>query len=36
MSGEGMIWYPSVRIVRQPRPGDWQPVLAEVRSRLSS
>ena len=33
-SGERMSWYPSVRLVRQQRIGDWASVLEEVESSL--
>jgi hypothetical protein len=28
--GESMPWYLGVRLYRQPRPGEWQPVVAVV------
>jgi tetratricopeptide (TPR) repeat protein len=35
-AGERMIWYPSVRLLRQRRIGDWREVLEEVSSSISS
>jgi tetratricopeptide (TPR) repeat protein len=29
-------WYPTLHVYRQPRPGDWEPVLAEVTRDLRS
>ena len=33
--GEAMPWYPSIRIIRQEVIDQWEPVIAEVASRLS-
>jgi hypothetical protein len=27
-------WYPTVRLFRQPRPGDWEAVIARIASEL--
>jgi tetratricopeptide (TPR) repeat protein len=32
--GERMPWYPSVKLLRQPRPGDWGAVVAQARELL--
>jgi hypothetical protein len=29
-------WYPTLRLYRQPRPGDWDSVLAAVETDLRS
>jgi tetratricopeptide (TPR) repeat protein len=34
LTGEAMPWYPSVRIFRQPEPGNWDEVLGRVRREL--
>ncbi len=34
--GERMPWYPSLRLVRQQKIGEWRPVLDEVARRLSA
>ena len=34
--GETMPWYPSVRLIRQPQPGDWDAVMARIAGELKS
>ena len=34
LSGERSVWYPSVTLLRQPKPGDWRGLLETVRKRL--
>ncbi len=36
MSGDTTPWYPSMRLVRQPAPGDWDSVFARVTSDLEN
>ena len=33
--GDGCPWYPTLRQIRQRRPGDWRPVVAETAARLA-
>jgi tetratricopeptide (TPR) repeat protein len=35
-SGSGMPWYPSVRLVRQPAAGSWEPVIASIAGDLQA
>jgi hypothetical protein len=36
LRGETMRWYPSVRMFRQARFGEWRPVLDAVAAALNS
>ncbi len=33
-TGETSLWYPSLHLFRQPRPGDWQAVVQSVQNAL--
>jgi tetratricopeptide (TPR) repeat protein len=33
-TGESLPWYPSVRLIRQVTPGEWEPVIDEAKGRL--
>jgi hypothetical protein len=35
-AGERLPWYPTVRLFRQARTGDWDPLIARVRECLDS
>ena len=35
LTGDTSPWYPSLRLLRQPRPGDWQSVIQQVFSALA-
>lgn len=34
-AGESIPWYPSLRLIRQEAPGDWEPALSRVRELLA-
>jgi Tfp pilus assembly protein PilF len=35
LEGETSIWYPTAKLFRQPKPGDWDSVLTKVAAELS-
>jgi hypothetical protein len=36
MDREDSPWYPAMRLFRQTRSGDWQPVVQRVRTELAA
>ncbi len=34
LEGDSTFWYPSMRLFRQERPGDWQGVIARICEQL--
>ncbi|MFO1340679.1 MAG: tetratricopeptide repeat protein [Burkholderiaceae bacterium] len=36
LEGEASAWYPSLRLLRQPAPQDWAPVVGALRERLAA
>lgn len=34
-AGSHSIWYPSMRLFRQPKPGSWEPVVEELANQLA-
>lgn len=34
LTGDSTAWYPTMRLFRQNRPGDWSPVMGQVRAAL--
>ena len=36
LAGDRTPWYPTARLFRQPRPGDWSAVLDQVRATIAA
>jgi hypothetical protein len=35
-AGNTSVWYPTMRLFRQPRPGDWKAVIAQMVDALTA